>query len=69
METIKLRTKIKNREILITLPSDVPDGEVEVTITPIKNLTLSWKQEWDKISVWDIREDDIKVKSWQMIPY
>jgi len=68
METIKIKTKVKNRKIHITLPANTPNEEVEVTIKPLKksNASQDWKQDWEKISKWDIEEKDIRVKSWQM---
>ncbi len=68
MESIKIITKIKNNQLHITIPQKLDAEDVEVEITPIKKLSGNddWKKDFSDISVWDINEEEIKVKSWKI---
>ncbi|MCL5028490.1 MAG: hypothetical protein M1480_05660 [Bacteroidetes bacterium] len=67
METIKIITKVKNNQLHITIPKKFEAENVEVEITPIKKLLDDdWKKDFSEISVWDINEEEIKVKSWKI---
>ena len=71
METIRIITKVKNNQIHLTIPKKLETEDVEVEITPIKKLLNNdeWKKDFNEISVWDLNEEEIKVKSWQIIQF
>lgn len=71
METIRIITKVINNQIHLTIPKKLETEDVEVEITPIKKLLNNdeWKKDFNEISVWDLNEEEIKVKSWQIIQF
>ncbi len=67
MESIKIITKVKNNQLHLSIPKRFKTEDVEVEITPLEKITDDdWKKDFSEISAWDINEEDIRIKSWQI---
>ncbi len=67
-------SKVLGNRISIELPKNSDLQEVEIIIIPRKRKAVSdskigheeWKNDFLTISQWDISEDDVRMKSWQI---
>jgi len=70
----RIYSKVLGNRISIDLPENSDLQEVEIIILPLKRKTASgnssgqeeWKNDFLTISQWNISEDDIRMKSWQI---
>ncbi len=70
----RIYSKVLGNRISVELPKNSDLQEVEIIIIPGKRKTVSekktgreeWKNDFLKISQWDISEDEIRMKSWQI---
>jgi hypothetical protein len=69
MEKIKIRKRIKSSTLKIKELENYKDKEVEISITPIEEKTPTSTEELLDLSVWNITEEDIKMRSWQLEKY
>jgi hypothetical protein len=69
--TVKIKAKVKNHKLQLKLPDSFQDEDVEVSISPIHQVkkTNTWKEDFKNISVWDIKEDDMRMSSWDIQQY
>lgn len=68
MEKIKIRRKISSSTLRIRELEKLINRNVDIVITPIEKK----KENLDNlltISQWDISENDVKMKSWQLKNY
>ena len=68
MESIKIKRRISSSTLRIKELNKFLNKNVQITITPIKKVGKNLN-ELLNISQWDINEDDVKVKSWQIPNY
>lgn len=78
MEAIRIRRKVKSSTLKIKELEKFKDRDVLISITPILSESISsekdvtkeqLKEELLTISIWDIIEEDIKVKTWKIPAY
>jgi hypothetical protein len=70
----RIYSKVVGNRISVDLPENSDLREAEIIILPIKRKTVTenvtgqaeWKKDFLSISQWDISEDDIRMKSWQL---
>ena len=70
----RIYSQVLGTRISVELPQNSDLQEVEVIIIPRKRKVVSekkagseeWKNDFLKISQWNISEDDIRMKSWQI---
>ena len=68
MEKIKIRRKISSSTLRIKELEKFINRNVDIVITPIEKKKENL-QELLTISQWDIFENDVKIKSWQLENY
>ncbi len=66
MQTVMLKVKSESSEKLLSLLSQFKN---EVEIVKPKDKSKDWKKIYSHISTWDINEENIKMKSWQVEKY
>lgn len=74
VSSLRIYSKVLGNRISIDLPENSDLQEVEIIILPLKRKTASgnragqeeWKNDFLTISQWNISEDDIRMKSWQI---
>ena len=68
LETIKVKRHISSSTLRIKELEKFINKNVQISITPIKEMGKNLN-ELLNISQWDIEEDDVRVKSWQIPNY
>ena len=71
INTWRMYGKVVENRIIVELPKNTDLEEVEIFIFPRKKKTIAnkhqeWKDDFLTISQWDISENDIRLKSWQI---
>lgn len=65
--------RVSGNRLSLELPSELDSQEVQIIIIPHKKEDSAdkegWKEDFMSISQWDIAENDIRMKSWQIIEY
>lgn len=77
VDGLRVYSTIWGNRLSIVLPENFDFQEVEVIIIPRQMKSVSnnkvpiddWKNEFLSISKWDISEDEIKIKSWNLPEY
>jgi len=69
METIKIKRHISSTTLRIRELEKFINKNVQISISPIKDKKKKNIKELLSISQWDITEDDVRVKSWQIPNY
>jgi hypothetical protein len=63
--------RVSGNRISLELPKELDAQEVQIIIIPQKKADYAdkegWKKDFMSISQWDIAEDDVGMKSWQII--
>ncbi len=68
MEKIKIKRRISSSTLRIKELNRFINKNVQISITPIRKIGKNF-EELLNISQWDIKEDEVKVKSWQIQNY
>ncbi|NEW59717.1 hypothetical protein GSY74_00330 [Sulfurovum sp. bin170] len=58
-----------SQEYMINIPKEYLDKEVEILVLPFSYYKKKKKKDLSqllKIGVWDIKEEDVKVKDWKI---
>lgn len=72
MQVVRTLQKVTGPQVTIDLPESFYAKEVEIIVIPYQKNTFSeegedgWEQDFLSISQWDITEEDVKIKSWQI---
>lgn len=74
INTWRAYSKVSGNRISVEAPENFDAQEVELIIIPIKGKPSmaneseqeGWKNDFMKISRWDISEEDIRIKSWRI---
>lgn len=65
--------RVSGNRLYLELPNELDSQEVQVIIIPQKKENHTdkegWKDDFMSISQWNIAENDIRMKSWQIIEY
>lgn len=65
--------RVSGNRLSLELPNELDSQEVQIIIIPQKKKNHAdkegWKEDFKSISQWDIAENDIRMKSWQIIEY
>lgn len=71
MQSIRIVKKVKSSMVKLRELEEFRGREVEIVIRPISHRPDLKRNKNDllKLSVWDIKESDVKVKSWKIKRY
>ncbi len=65
--------RVTGNRISVDLPKEFDAKEVEIIIIPKREAGYSsrddWKEDFKSISTWNISEDEIRIKSWQIAEF
>ncbi|MBF0377790.1 MAG: hypothetical protein HQK72_09945 [Desulfamplus sp.] len=65
--------RVAGNRISVDLPKEFDAKEVEIIIIPKKEASYSdkdgWKEDFRSISTWNITEDEIRMKSWEIAEF
>ncbi len=72
MQVVRTLQKVTGSQVTIDLPESFYAKEVEIIVIPYQQSSFheeredGWKQDFLSVSQWDITEEDVKIKSWQI---
>ncbi len=64
--------RVSGNRISVELPKELDAQEVQIIIIPQKKIYTNkegWREDFMSVSRWDISENDVRMKSWQIIEY